>query len=194
MTLWDYGVLPEGDSHMKKLGMPIDLHRSINQGSWSNLVLMTKYLYFKLSKYFLVCTRGNNNHIYEEPITRSRQLFRIPVTAFSQNLKHGLMLTRRHVHVRPHSFILIEACSCGLELAYFAVKISKTTGLEKCRCIGLLWELQSPGMGSSIYRFSTCEYMKFHIYIWAAENDMRIWLIIAIMNTTVKLKPEKIQT
>ena len=31
----------------------------------------------------------------------------------------------RHVHVRPHCFILTEACSCRLELAYFAGKISK---------------------------------------------------------------------
>ena len=31
----------------------------------------------------------------------------------------------RHVHVRLHCFILTEACSCRLELAYFAVKISK---------------------------------------------------------------------
>ena len=41
------------------------------------------------------------------------------------NYKHGLMLTCRKVHVRPHCFILIEACSCRLELAYFAGKISK---------------------------------------------------------------------
>ena len=32
---------------------------------------------------------------------------------------HGLMLTCRHVHVRPHCFILTEACTCRLELAYF---------------------------------------------------------------------------
>ena len=31
----------------------------------------------------------------------------------------------RHVHVRPHCVILTEACSCRLELAYFAGKISK---------------------------------------------------------------------
>ena len=45
------------------------------------------------------------------------------------NHKHGLMLTCtkwcRHVQVRPHCFILTEAGSCRLELAYFAVKISK---------------------------------------------------------------------
>ena len=41
------------------------------------------------------------------------------------NHKHGLMLTCRHVHVRPHCFILTEACACRLELAYFAGKISK---------------------------------------------------------------------
>ena len=36
------------------------------------------------------------------------------------------MSTRcRHVHVRPHCFIPTEACSCKLELAYFAGKISK---------------------------------------------------------------------
>ena len=31
----------------------------------------------------------------------------------------------RHVHVRTHCFILTEACSCRLELAYFAGQISK---------------------------------------------------------------------
>ena len=31
----------------------------------------------------------------------------------------------RHVHMRPHCFILTEECSCRLELAYFARKISK---------------------------------------------------------------------
>ena len=39
--------------------------------------------------------------------------------------KHGLMLTCRHVHVRLHCFILTEAYSCTLELAYFAGKIAK---------------------------------------------------------------------
>ena len=32
----------------------------------------------------------------------------------------------RHVHVRPQCFILTEACTCGLELVYFAGKISKS--------------------------------------------------------------------
>ena len=31
----------------------------------------------------------------------------------------------QHVHVRPYCFILTEACSCRLELAYFTGKISK---------------------------------------------------------------------
>ena len=44
-----------------------------------------------------------------------------PVT--NCNHKHGLMLTCRHVHVRPHCFILTEACSRRLELAYFAGKM-----------------------------------------------------------------------
>ena len=41
------------------------------------------------------------------------------------NHKHGVMLTCRHVHVRPHCSVLMEARSCRLELAYFARKISK---------------------------------------------------------------------
>ena len=40
-------------------------------------------------------------------------------------LEHGLMLTCRHVHVRPHCFIRTEARSCRLELENFAEKISK---------------------------------------------------------------------
>ena len=89
-------------------------------------------------------------HQDQEPITRSMQLSYIPVTAFSQtdlflvwiflefwshrNLSDQLQLQARsnvdmskwcqHVHLRPHRFILTEACSCGLELAYFAGKIS----------------------------------------------------------------------
>ena len=87
----------------------------------------------------------------QELITRSLELSHIPVTAFSQtdltifslklylcwiqiptgtpvtncNQKHALMLTCRHVHVRPHCFILTEACSCRLELEYFAEKYLK---------------------------------------------------------------------
>ena len=38
------------------------------------------------------------------------------------NHKHGLELTCRHVHVRLDCFILTKACSCSLELAYFAGK------------------------------------------------------------------------
>ena len=92
----------------------------------------------------------------QEPITRSLQLSHIPVAAFSQtdlfefisnsdphrNLSYQLQLQARtnvdmstsscgstwcrHVHLRPHCFILTEACWCRLELAYFAEKISKT--------------------------------------------------------------------
>ena len=67
---------------------------------------------------------------YQERITRSLQLLRIPVKAFSQT---DLVLVWidlefsskwcRHVHVRPHWFILIEECSCTLELIYFTRKI-----------------------------------------------------------------------
>ena len=44
------------------------------------------------------------------------------------NHKHGLMLAIwcRLVHVRQHCFILTEASSCTLELAYFAKKMSNT--------------------------------------------------------------------
>ena len=86
------------------------------------------------------------NELRQGPITRSLQLPHIPVftdrSIFGLNLariqiptgtsvtdwnhKHGLMLTWcRHVHVRPHCFVLTEACSFRLELAYFAWKISK---------------------------------------------------------------------
>ena len=41
------------------------------------------------------------------------------------NHKHGLKLTCRHVHGRLHCFILTEACSCTMELAYFSGKIAK---------------------------------------------------------------------
>ena len=99
------------------------------------------------------CTEKFRNlvimHVFiQEPITRRVQLPHIPVTAFSHtdlflvwiyawiqiptetsvtncNHKHALMLTCRHVHVRPHCFILTEARSCRLELEYFAEKISK---------------------------------------------------------------------
>ena len=85
----------------------------------------------------------------QEAITRSLQLHHFPVTAFSQTdlflvwiylevrSPHGntrdqlqsqartnvkMSTSCRHVHVRPHCFILTEACSCRLELAYFAEK------------------------------------------------------------------------
>ena len=55
---------------------------------------------------------------------------RIPIPSGTSvtncNHKHGLMLTScQHVHVITHCFIPTEACSCRLELAYFAGKISK---------------------------------------------------------------------
>ena len=88
---------------------------------------------------------------WQEPITRSLQLPRIPVTAFSQTdlflvwiyhefrspqePQRPIAITNttnvdmstwcRHVHVRPHCFIPIKACSFRLEMAYFARKISK---------------------------------------------------------------------
>ena len=103
---------------------------------------------FNFSLSCLPWTSWLTNNQYQEPITRSLQLPHITVTAFSQtdlflvwiyawiqiptetsvtncNHKHALMLTCRHVHVRPHCFILTEARSCRLELEYFAEKISK---------------------------------------------------------------------
>ena len=66
------------------------------------------------------------------PTPRSLQLPYIPVTAFSQtdlfnnsDDKHGMMLTCRHVHVRPLCVILTEEFSCRLELADFAKKYLK---------------------------------------------------------------------
>ena len=90
------------------------------------------------------CTMWPNRVKGQEPITRSLQLPHIPATArsiFSLNLSrfqiptgtsvtnynhnHGVMLTWRHVHVRPHCFILTETRWCRLEPAYLAGKISK---------------------------------------------------------------------
>ena len=86
------------------------------------------------------------DRLRQEPITRSLQPPDTPVTALSQtdpflaefisnsdphrNLSDQLQSQAptnvdRHVHMRPHCFILTEACSCRLELAYFAGKISK---------------------------------------------------------------------
>ena len=58
-------------------------------------------------------------------------LFRIQIPTGSSvtNCNHKqwpmLTCTCRHVHVRLHCFILTEACSCRLELAYFTRKICK---------------------------------------------------------------------
>ena len=66
---------------------------------------------------------------FHRPIYFSFNLFRIQIPTGTSvtncNHKHGLMLTCRHVHVRLHCFILTDACSCTLELAYFAGKIAK---------------------------------------------------------------------
>ena len=84
-------------------------------------------------------------------ITRSLRLPHIPVTAFhkpiyfyvefisnsdphrnfSDQLQSeartnvDISTSCRNIHVRPHYFILTEACSCRLELAYIPGKISK---------------------------------------------------------------------
>ena len=53
-----------------------------------------------------------------------------------------------HAEWLQHCFILILACSCRLELAYFSWKISKNRLVcKKCRCIVLLWELETPSNG-----------------------------------------------
>ena len=88
---------------------------------------------------------------FKKPITRSLQLPHIVITAFSltnlflawfisnsdphRNLSDQMQslawtyvdLSKwcRRVHSRLHCFILTEACSCRLDLAYFAEKISK---------------------------------------------------------------------
>ena len=41
------------------------------------------------------------------------------------NHQHGPMLTCRHVHMRPHCFILTEACSCRLHWPIFREKYLK---------------------------------------------------------------------
>ena len=117
-----------------------------------------------ISQRSAIWTAERDEDMIEEPITRSLQLSHILVTAFSQtdlfqfefisnsdptgtsvtnyNHKHGLMLICWHVHVRPHCFILTEACSCRLELACF----SREKYLK-----GLLWELQAPSNGLLTY-------------------------------------------
>ena len=55
------------------------------------------------------------------------------------NHKHGLMLTCQHVHVRLHYFILTEACSCTLELAYFAGKIAKNRNMVCKNAVALAY-------------------------------------------------------
>ena len=66
---------------------------------------------------------------FHRPIYFSLNLSRVHIPTETSvtncNHKHGLMLTCRHVYMRPHCFILTEACSCRLELTYFAGKISK---------------------------------------------------------------------
>ena len=88
------------------------------------------------SDFFLSIRFSQNTH-RQEPIFLSRHFHRaiyywfefisriqIPTgtSVTNCNHKHRLMLTCPHVHVRPHFFILPEACSCRLELAG---KISK---------------------------------------------------------------------
>ena len=67
--------------------------------------------------------------VFTDQFTFSLNLSRIQILTGTSvttcNQKHGLMLTCRHVHVRPHCFPLTEACLCRLELAYLAGKISK---------------------------------------------------------------------
>ena len=110
--------------------------------------------FFQFLRRFWNCLNLRHQHTpnehHQESITRSLQLPHILVTAFSQtdlflvlnlfriqlptgtsvtncNHKHALMLTCRHVHVRPHCFILTEASWYRLELAFFAGKTSKNT-------------------------------------------------------------------
>ena len=75
--------------------------------------------------YPIFLPRRFHRPIYSYCLNLSRIQIPTGTSVTNCNHKHGLMLTCRHVHVRPHCFILTEACSCRLELAYFAGKISK---------------------------------------------------------------------
>ena len=64
----------------------------------------------------------------------------IPTGTSVTNCSHKHRLSCRHVHVRLHCFILTEACSCRLELAYFAGKLSKIDWSVKMPLHWLIYE------------------------------------------------------
>ena len=78
-----------------------------------------------------ISTTPYSCHVFTDRSTFSLNLSRIQIPTGTPltncNHKHGLMLTCRHVHVRPHCFILTayrSMIACRLELAYLAGKIS----------------------------------------------------------------------
>ena len=59
-----------------------------------------------------------------------------------------------------------------------------------------IWELVTLWGRNIPVQSEECKWIYEISYIWTAEKDMNLWLIIAVVNTTwtvVKLKPEKIQ-
>ena len=68
------------------------------------------------------------------------------------NHKHGLMLTCRHVHVRLHCFILPKLAHVDWNWPISREIYLKIDWSVKCRCIGILWELQAPSNGSWFLR------------------------------------------
>ena len=67
-------------------------------------------------------------------------------------------------------------CSCSLELAYFAGKISKNRLKidQKCRCIaGLLWKLQAPSNGFLVPLMKLLRSLKKHKQISGNPYETR---------------------
>ena len=73
------------------------------------------------------------------------------------NHKHGLMLACRHVHVRPRCFILSEACSSRLTVAYFAGKNLKIDWSIK---MPLHWLIM--GVAGDHHQVNICTIVSFY--------------------------------
>ena len=96
--------------------------------------------------------------------------------------------SNRHVQVRPHCFIFTKACSCRLELAYFAGRISKDRLVCK-NTVALAYygSCRLLVMGSCMYQFFAVtwypvEHTSYFLAKWVLTSAIYFLLKNSLIN------------
>ena len=141
---------------------------------WGRLEISNQF-FFVLSRCCCVPKKSGINDLRQEPITRNLQLPHVPVMAFSQtdlflawihlestspqepqwpiNLQSqartnvGMSTCRHDVDMFTWGRIVLSLPKRAHLDWNWPISREKASKHRKCRCIGLLWDLQAPGNG-----------------------------------------------